>query len=73
MLGIVYTYNVKGFKEAEKLGKNECTLHHWTRSPVMSDCSRPYQYVLSQSVDCNTKNEASLQKLTDKSQISGKR
>ena len=22
-------------KEIEKLGRNECTLHHWRRSPLM--------------------------------------
>ena len=33
----------EGLEEVEKLGRNECTLHRWRRSPVMSDCSRPYQ------------------------------
>ena len=44
---MVYTYNVKatvkGLKEVKKLGRNECTLHRWPRSPEMSDCRRPYQ------------------------------
>ena len=43
ILWMVYTCNVKGLEEVEKLGRNECTLHRWPRSPVMSDCSRPYQ------------------------------
>ena len=43
ILWMVYTCNVKGLEEVEKLGRNECTLHRWRRSPVMSDCSRPYQ------------------------------
>ena len=43
ILWMVYTCNVKGLEEVEKLGRNECTLHRWPRSSVMSDCSRPYQ------------------------------
>ena len=43
ILWMVYTCNVKGLEEVETLGRNECTLHPWPRSPVMSDCIRPYQ------------------------------
>ena len=43
ILWMAYTCNVKGLEEVEKLGRNECTLNRWPRSPVMSDCSRPYQ------------------------------
>ena len=43
ILSIVYTCNVKGLEEAEKLGRNECTLHRLPRAQVMSDNSRPYQ------------------------------
>ena len=42
ILWMAYTCNVKGLEEVEKLGRNECTLHRWPRSPVMSGCSRPY-------------------------------
>ena len=42
---MVYTCNVKGLEEAEKLGRNECNLHCLPRSPVTSDCSRPYQLI----------------------------
>ena len=44
ILWMVYTCNVKGLEEVGKLGgRNECTLYCWKRSPVMSECSRPYQ------------------------------
>ena len=43
ILWMAYTCNVKGLEEVEKLGRNECTLNRWPRSPVTSDCSRPYQ------------------------------
>ena len=33
---MVYTCNVKGLEDVEKLGRNECTLHRWPRSPVTS-------------------------------------
>ena len=62
----IATFNVKRLEEVEELGRNECTLHRWPSSPVMSHCSRPYQVY-------NTGNGASLQKLPDKSHISGKR
>ena len=46
---MVYTCNMKanvmGQKEVEKLGRNECTLYRWTKSPDMSDCRRSYQQV----------------------------
>ena len=35
-LWMVYTCNMKGLEEVEKLGKNECTLYRWSRSSVMS-------------------------------------
>ena len=76
---MVYICNVKGLQEVEKLGKNECILHRLPRSPVMSDCSRPYQFKVIWSIEnpplmvCNTENRASLQILPDKLQISGKR
>ena len=42
-----YTYSnidfMNGLEEVELLGKNECTLHRWPRSPVINDSSRPYQ------------------------------
>ena len=41
ILSMVYTCNVKGLEEVEKLGRNECTLHRCSRSQVMSNCSRP--------------------------------
>ena len=34
---------MKGSEEVEKLGRNECILHRWPRSPVMSGCSSPSQ------------------------------
>ena len=43
ILWMAYTCNGKGLEEVEKLGRNECTLNPWPRSPVMSGCSRPYQ------------------------------
>ena len=43
ILWMAYTCNVKGLEEVEKLSRNECTLNRWPRSPVMSDCIRPYQ------------------------------
>ena len=43
IIWMAYTCNVKGLEEVEKLGRNECTLNRWPRSPVTSDCSRPYQ------------------------------
>ena len=43
ILLMVYTCNVKGLEEVQKLGRNKCTLCHCARSPAMSDCSRPYQ------------------------------
>ena len=44
ILWMVYTCNVKGLEEVEELGgRNECTLHCWKRSPMMSDCSSSYQ------------------------------
>ena len=45
ILWIVYTCSVKGLDEVEKLGRNECTLYRWRRSPVMSDCSRPFKVI----------------------------
>ena len=51
VLWMVYTCrvktNVKGPKEVEKLGRNECTLHRWPRSPEMSDCRRSYQSIVN--------------------------
>ena len=38
-----WKWNMKGLEEVEKLGRNECALHCSPKSPVMSDCSRPYQ------------------------------
>ena len=37
MNGLTYTCNVKGLEEVDILGRNECTLHRWPRSPAMSD------------------------------------
>ena len=37
ILWIVYTCNVKGEEEVEKLCRNKCTLHRWSRSPEMSE------------------------------------
>ena len=46
ILWMVYTCNVKakvkGLEEVETLGRNECTLHRWSRSPEMRDCRRSY-------------------------------
>ena len=39
----IATFNVKRLEEVEELDRNECTLHRWPSSPVMSHCSRPYQ------------------------------
>ena len=39
---MVYTFSVKRLEEVEKLGTNECTLHRWPTSLVVSDFSRPY-------------------------------
>ena len=36
---MAYTCNVKGLEELEKLGRNECTLHRWRRSPDKSQIS----------------------------------
>ena len=41
-LWMVYNCNVKGLEEVEMFGRNECTLHCWPRSLVMSDCNRQY-------------------------------
>ena len=35
-LWMVYTCNGKGLEEVERFGRNECTLHRWPRSSVMS-------------------------------------
>ena len=43
ILWMLYNCSLKGLKEVRKLGRNECALHRWSRSSVMSDCSRPYQ------------------------------
>ena len=43
ILWMYFTWNKKGLEEVEKLSRNECTLSRWPRSPVMSDCSRPYR------------------------------
>ena len=48
---MVYTCNVKGLEEVEKLDRNECTLRRLRRLPVMSDCIRPYQQMSSHLVD----------------------
>ena len=40
---VVYACNEKRLEEVEKLCTNECTLHRWPRSLVVSDFSRPYQ------------------------------
>ena len=51
ILWMVYTCNVKGLEEVKKLGRNECTLHRWPRSPMMNDWSRPYRYIKSHLAD----------------------
>ena len=44
ILWMVYTCNVRGLEEVEKLREmNVATLHRWRISPVMNDCSRPHQ------------------------------
>ena len=43
ILWLVYTSSVRGLEKVGKLGRNECTLHRWPRSPVVRGCSRPYQ------------------------------
>ena len=40
---MVYTCNVKGLEEVEKLGRNEYALHRLARLLEMSDYIRPYQ------------------------------
>ena len=40
---MVYTCIVEKLEEVEELGRNECTLHRWSRSLEMSDYIRPYQ------------------------------
>ena len=50
---MVYACNVKGLEEVQMLGKNECTLHRWPRSPVISDCSRPNQYLVDSKPTTN--------------------
>ena len=64
---MVYSCNVKELEEAEKLGRlDECTLHRWPRSPVVSVKpfydSKPTIINLPLMV-YNTKNRASLQEL----------
>ena len=45
ILWMVYTCNVKGLEDVEKLGRNGCTLHRWPRSLEMSNYIGPYKCV----------------------------
>ena len=50
ILWMVYTCNVKGLEEVEKLGRNECTLHCWRISParvIAVDHTSKFKIILS--------------------------